>query len=104
TGIACEADLAELSVIPPSFREQALRAITEGLTNVARHARARRVWMRALKCERMIEIEIGDDGIGFDPSVMTTHPGHYGLLGLYERARLARGQFHISSAPGAGTT
>jgi signal transduction histidine kinase len=47
-------------------------------------------------------VELRDDGRGFDPSEIP--PGHYGLLGVRERARLARGTFEISSAPGKGTT
>ena len=49
-------------------------------------------------------LEIGDDGVGFDPDALVHAPGHYGLLGLRERARLAGGRLKITSQPGAGTT
>ena len=49
-------------------------------------------------------LDIGDDGIGFDVDAVTMHPGHYGLVGLRERARLIGGHLEVKSAPGMGTT
>jgi signal transduction histidine kinase len=51
-----------------------------------------------------MEIEIGDNGRGFDPAHALAQPGHYGLRGLHERARLLAGSAQILSRPGAGTT
>ena len=48
--------------------------------------------------------EVGDDGVGFDPLAVAQQAGHYGLLGLRERARLLQGQLDILSTPGQGTT
>jgi signal transduction histidine kinase len=45
---------------------------------------------------------IHDDGQGFDPEVPA--PGHYGLVGMQERAIRAGGHLVIDSAPGEGTT
>jgi NarL family two-component system sensor histidine kinase YdfH len=81
-----------------------LRVVTEGLTNIARHARAHHVWIRAIAGEQRLEIEVADDGVGFDPETATPSIGHYGLIGLHERARLIGGQFAIISSPGKGTT
>ncbi len=50
-----------------------------------------------------LTIEVGDDGIGFDPTATTTLAGHYGLVGLGERARLLGGHLEIRSATGEGT-
>ncbi len=102
TGIVCQTDLAALRLTPSSQREQVVRAISEGLTNVARHAQAKRAWVRTSHTRKTLTIEIGDDGIGFS-SDATTQAGHYGLVGLRERARLAQGRLEVKSAPGQGT-
>lgn len=104
TGITCQADLAALAMIAPAFHEHVLRVVSEGLGNVARHAQAHQVWVRAFQEESMLTIEMRDDGIGFDPSHEATRPGHYGLLGLRERARLVGGRLEIESTSGRGTT
>jgi NarL family two-component system sensor histidine kinase YdfH len=104
TGIPCSADLAALSYLPGSVSDHMLMAIREALSNVARHAQARQVWIRAVQHETTVVVEVRDDGIGFDAETITLQPGHYGLLGLRERARLAGGQLDIVTSPGAGTT
>ena len=104
TTMICMTDLAALVFVPAALSEQVLRAIKEGLTNVVRHAEARRVWIDVSRREGMFVIEIRDDGIGFDPAAIETAAGHYGLLGLRERALLVGGEFSVVSAPGAGTT
>ena len=104
TGIPCNCDLDSLSTIPVALHEHALRAVTEGLTNVARHAQANQVWVSAEQRGGMLAIEVRDDGIGFEPVTIAQQVGHYGLLGMRERARLAGGSLEIMSAPSVGTT
>ena len=102
TGIPCALDLALPDALPSALCEHALRAVAEGLTNVARHAQAQQVGVRAAEDEAWLTIEVRDDGAGFDPEAALTRAGHYGLLGLRERARLAGGTLEIDSAPGEG--
>lgn len=104
TGIPCDAELDALVNTPAVHCTHVLRVVTEGLTNIARHARAHHVWVRAIPGEQRLEIEIADDGVGFDPKTATPSIGHYGLIGLQERARLIGGQLAIRSSPGKGTT
>ena len=104
TGIPCSCDLDSFSTIPAALHEHALRAVTEGLTNVARHAQASQVWVSAEQRGGMLAIEVRDDGIGFEPATIAEQVGHYGLLGMRERARLAGGSLEVMSAPSAGTT
>jgi len=104
TGIACHADLAALATAPSPFHEHMLRVVTEGLLNVARHAQAHQVWVHAIHQDGTLTIEIHDDGIGFDTSHEATRTGHYGLLGLRERARLIGGYLEVESASDMGTT
>jgi NarL family two-component system sensor histidine kinase YdfH len=103
TALACRLELGDLPPLPESVQDHALRAVSESLTNVTRHAQATQVWIRVAHDDEALTLEIQDDGIGFDPSAPPQR-GHYGLLGLNERAQLTGGVFDITSAPGAGTS
>lgn len=103
TGIACDLDLEITSKIPESLAEHALKIVSEGLTNVARHARAKNVRLRLEAHDGLLEMEIKDDGSGFDAN-QPGKTGHYGLVGMRERARLAGGSLEIHGKPGEGTT
>jgi NarL family two-component system sensor histidine kinase YdfH len=100
TGIPCACDLE--TKLPEEDYEHLLRIVSEGLTNIARHAQSSQAWIRAYIENEAIILEIGDNGIGFEPAKVTS--GHYGLLGLHERARLINSQLLINSEPGKGTT
>lgn len=100
TGIPCEPKIEIAVEVPDLVSETAIRAISEGLTNIARHARAKNVTLRLTSIEKELEIEICDDGIGFDPAVVEA--GHYGLLGMRERVRLAGGRLEVQSEPAKG--
>lgn len=102
TGIPCALDVSLGSEVPDAAREHALRTITEGLANIARHSQAQHAWVSVQNTDGELIVELRDDGRGFDPK--ETAPGHYGLLGIHERARLASGTVEISSTPGEGTT
>jgi NarL family two-component system sensor histidine kinase YdfH len=104
TGIACTCTLPETLPLPPALQEHLLRLVAEGLMNIARHAQATHAWVCA-NCDQLgLTFEIGDDGIGFAPEAAAQQAGHYGLVGLRERARLLQGHLQIISAPGKGTT
>ncbi len=104
TGIPCELDCTPPSPIPDSLQEHAFRAVAEGLANVARHARARRAWVRLAEVNGGLEIVVRDDGVGFDLAEVNGRAGHYGLIGLHERVRPMGGSFEVTSKPGQGTT
>jgi two-component system, NarL family, sensor histidine kinase YdfH len=100
TGIACESDLTALEGLSESASTQVLHLAREGLTNIARHAQAHHVWIRTREDLDRLEIEVGDDG--FNLATAEGQSGHYGLLGLRERARLLGGAVEIRSMPGEG--
>jgi NarL family two-component system sensor histidine kinase YdfH len=104
TGLPCTVELTSLALVPAALYEPTVRAVREGLTNVARHAQASHVWVRVVSRDQMLAVEVQDDGIGFDPPTLTARAGHYGLTGLRERAHLAGGALEVTSAPGTGTT
>lgn len=79
------------------------RLVQEGLTNIAKHARASTVLVRLhLNVEaRAIIVEIRDDGVGFDEK---TRSQGLGLQGLSDRVAALGGQFSIHTRPNKGTT
>lgn len=103
TGIRCEVSLNLPPVLPDVVREHLPRIVGEGLANIARHARAQNAWVRVEKQPGVLRLEISDDGVGFDALAVEGSSGHYGLVGMRERARLAGGTLDIESQPGQGT-
>jgi two-component system, NarL family, sensor histidine kinase YdfH len=103
TGIPCHLALPEALPLSEPGAEQTARFVREGLSNVARHAQATAVWLTIEGENGRYHLTLRDNGRGFD-SGQPAPAGHYGLLGLRERARLTGGQFSIESQPGAGTT
>jgi NarL family two-component system sensor histidine kinase YdfH len=104
TGIPCHLTLAvpaEPSV-PPVIAEHAQRIISESLTNITRHAQASNVWLTVKQADGGLSIHVCDDGVGFDVE-KAAGTGHYGLLGMRERARLVNGTFAIGSGIGKGS-
>jgi signal transduction histidine kinase len=49
----------------------------------------------------MVRLEVGDDGVGFDPGALTA--GRFGLTGLRERVSLVNGSLQVDAALGKGT-
>jgi NarL family two-component system sensor histidine kinase YdfH len=103
TGIPCTTQFSSLSPVPSAFGESIMRSVAEGLLNIARHAQASQVWVCVDQHDQELAIEVRDNGRGFDPTAVAQQ-GHYGLLGLRERARLLDGKFALLTAPGEGTT
>jgi len=73
----------------------------EALSNVVKHAGARRAWVRVEARPERVLLEIGDDGRGFDPAA--DHPGHFGLESMRSRAAEIGGLLTIESTPRHGT-
>jgi NarL family two-component system sensor histidine kinase YdfH len=102
SGIPCTLQLEPPAYIPTVVQEHALRIVAEGLTNVGRHAHAAHVRIE-MGGEDALEITLADDGVGFNPETINDRDGHYGLVGLRERAHLVNGSVDVISAPGQGT-
>ena len=105
TGI--EVRVALTAVDPPiAVTYELTRILREALANVARHGQARTVAVRLAPQRRGLLLEVADDGVGFvwpaDLSDLQSG-GHFGIVGMAERARTVGGDLRIDSAPGAGT-
>ena len=91
---------AEKGRLPEEIEATIYRLVQEALTNVVKHAGARRALVKLTDEVGHVDVIVRDDGAGFDPSTADTG---YGLLGMRERLALARAVLTIDSAPGAGT-
>jgi len=92
--------------LEPEVETACFRVTQEALTNVARHARARQVWLDLHLLAEGLELRIRDDGIGFDGAAArarATRGGSLGVLGMEERVSLAGGELVLMTRPGGGT-
>jgi signal transduction histidine kinase len=103
SGIAPDCHIAEgADQLPPVVAEVLWRVAQEGLTNVEKHARARRVQVGLTLQPNEVLMRVGDDGVGL-PADAEDKPGHYGLRGLRERVEGVGGTFTLTRAQPAGT-
>jgi signal transduction histidine kinase len=75
--------------------------VEEAVGNARKHAQATNIYVRLYRRDRMVVVEIQDDGVGFDVESVTSNYEKRGSLG--ERVALVEGQLHIDSAKGKGT-
>lgn len=97
--LVCELRQPEVA---PDVEITLYRVAQEGLTNIERHAHARHVVLQVRQSESSVQIELCDDGQGFDPVGAPVTTG-IGLKNMRERVELLSGQFELHSAPGQGT-
>jgi signal transduction histidine kinase len=91
-----------LPELRPEVEQTLYRVAEEALNNVVRHADAKSVEMVLREGRGKLELTICDDGRGFAPELLEVN-GHYGIVGMQERAALAGGEILLHSAPGGGT-
>jgi signal transduction histidine kinase len=83
---------------------QLIRICQAALVNVQRHARARRVRVDLRVNGEGTQVQIEDDGVGFQPGQVPQGPTeHYGLAMMRERAESLGGRVEVTSAPAQGT-
>jgi signal transduction histidine kinase len=99
------ADLSETR-LPPELETACFRITQGALTNVLRHAQARRIRVELKQRGSELHLTIRDDGIGFEVDTVwrrrASHGG-LGLQGMQERALILGGKIEIKSAPARGT-
>lgn len=82
------------------------RIMQEAITNIAKHTTAKNVFVILKADKDVVNVDIEDDGEGFDVSSVLKHTEDgrgLGLLGMKERASLLDGRLEICSSPGSGT-
>jgi len=89
----------------PILRDEVYRIAGEALRNAFRHAQARQIEVEIHYDERRLRLRVRDDGKGMDPEILGEHsrPGHFGLHGMRERARIVGGQLDVWSERDSGT-
>ena len=102
SGVSCELQMSETQLdLDADQTTMVFRIVQESLTNVARHAQARRVTVTLAQRLGGYALTVQDDGKGFDPRA-ERNPKSLGLIGLHERAQMLGGRISISSADNAG--
>lgn len=102
TQVVASAD-AEAIRLAPAAEAQGLRILQEALTNVRKHARARRVTIQASRDGDALLLEVRDDGRGFVPDATRGDWPRFGLQTMRERASSVGGEVEVSSRSGTGT-
>jgi signal transduction histidine kinase len=90
--------------LPEDVEQNVLRIAQEAVTNAVKHASAKTVWIDLHLDPRTLRLVVRDDGRGFELSgAFVLVGGHFGLLGMRERAERLGGSLEVSSEPGTGT-
>jgi signal transduction histidine kinase/ligand-binding sensor domain-containing protein len=89
----------------PIVREEGFLIFREALANAFQHSGAKDIEAEVTYGDTALQIRIRDDGQGIDPAVLEKggKPGHFGLIGMRERAKKLGGQLDVWSKPRAGT-
>jgi signal transduction histidine kinase/ligand-binding sensor domain-containing protein len=89
--------------VDPRVERELLRVAQEALTNVLHHARSGETLVELHYSSDMLMLTIEDKGVGFLVNEASGKAGHYGLLGMKERAATIDGSLELTSEPGRGT-
>lgn len=108
TAIEVETDVVgDYGAMTQSQKITLIRVVQEAFTNIREHSNATRVDLRMTASRSCVELQIVDDGDGFEVTRTLQHAaqrGRLGLVGSSERVRLLGGTFDIRSRPGGPTT
>jgi signal transduction histidine kinase len=93
--------------IAPEIETACFRIVQESLTNIRRHAHAKRVEIALRTDADCLDLTVKDDGVGFDLTTQASRCGEdfsLGLLGIRERAFNVGADISIETSPGQGCT
>jgi signal transduction histidine kinase/ligand-binding sensor domain-containing protein len=102
--VTCNAHVdGEVRTLPNGVQGQLFRIAQEAVTNAIKHADAQHIEIALHYQPTEVRLLVSDDGRGFDPAeAQGPQAGHFGLVGMRERAQ-GLGQLTIESRPGGGT-
>ncbi|MGI8699643.1 MAG: sensor histidine kinase [Nocardioidaceae bacterium] len=101
-GIAVSVEVEDTSKVAPDQVALVWRGAQEAVRNAIRHGRPRRLLVRVAALPGGVQLEVRDDGVGFDPAVDPPY-GHFGLRSIRDLVEEAGGSVEISSVPDHGT-
>jgi ligand-binding sensor domain-containing protein/two-component sensor histidine kinase len=86
------------------LEQNILRIAQEAVANSLKHAHAQTIWIDLSIEASLLQLRVKDDGQGFEPpDGFSLAGGHFGLLGMQERAERLGGKLALASQPGSGT-
>lgn len=100
-GLPVELDLQGQGRLKEAEEAELYRIAYEAMTNAVRHARPSRLTLALWLQPPAFRLVVSDDGQGFDPTQAA--PGHWGLIGMRERAERLGAAFSLTTHPGRGT-
>jgi signal transduction histidine kinase/ligand-binding sensor domain-containing protein len=90
--------------LPGAVENNLLRICQEAMANAVRHGQASEVAIGLAFAARSVALKVKDAGRGFDvANAVSERDGHFGLMGIRERAQRLGGRFRLESTPGRGT-
>jgi len=90
--------------LPEEMEHNLLRIAQEAVTNALKHAQAHKIEVKLERTGKAVNLKVTDDGCGFQADdAFAGMGGHFGLIGIRERAERISGEFRLESQPGAGT-
>ena len=99
-GIEVETSL-EAVQLSESTQLTVYRMVQEALTNIGKYANASRVLVSVHSYPTHVDVQVRDDGVGFDPALVP--PSSHGLAGMRHRVEAAGGRLSFTTSPGKGT-
>jgi signal transduction histidine kinase len=105
SGVKVEVDVTgSEDGLPQEFEQHLLRIAQEAVTNVLKHAGATLIKLKLHMEARKLHLRIVDNGHGFEQKdAFSSLGGHFGLIGMRERAERLGGELHLATHPGEGT-
>ena len=103
-GITVELDVQVSGALTDTGESLVYRVAQESIRNVVRHARATKVQLTVAEESGLLQLQVVDDGQGFDPSVSARRQGSVGLNLLAALVHQRGGKLRVQSAAGQGTT
>jgi len=91
--------------LAPLVRDDVHRIAAEALRNAFRHAQAQSIEVEIRYDQRQLRLQVRDNGTGMDAKLLSEggRPGHFGLAGMRERAKLVGGELAVLSRVDSGT-
>ena len=90
--------------LSPTTEKNLIRIFQEAMANAVKHSRARKIEIELKYGPDKLTLRVSDNGKGFDSeNIVPLSVGHYGLIGMRERAERIGGDLTLTSKPGKGT-
>lgn len=104
SGIDLRCDLsARLDAYAPDVQRQIIRIVQEAVTNARKHSDGTHLTLVCDETDERLRIRVEDNGRGLDDAAEGNPAGHWGVIGMHERAREIGATLSVDGRPGSGT-